>query len=148
MRQAIQNRLNDAIKWHFLVADDEGNEHYVERKIYRCGETVKVLCLLLFKAPLTTEFGQVKASQYPQTINIKARQCHIEQEALIDADGELLHLNKYEEPSIFGCPPNSINEVRLAFVQQLLHDCKRQKLKFPVRRGTHKIRFSKIKRTK
>lgn len=147
MRQAIQTQLNDSIKWHFIAEDDRGCQHFMERRLYKRGEAMKVLSLIIFSPPMETEFGKAAQSQYCAVVDIKTRRFSIDQEALIDAEGNLLQLTEFTEGIESGCPSGSVNEARMQFVSELLHDCNRRRLKLPIRRGINKIRFTN-KRTK
>lgn len=141
MRQATPTQLNDSIVWNFVTEDDKGNQHYMERRLYRRGEVIKVLSLLIFPSLVETEFGEAAQSQYCEVVDVKARRFRMEQEALIDPEGELLHVSEFVDGFESGCPLGSVNEARMQFIEKLLHDCKRRKLRLPLRRGTNKIRI-------
>ncbi|MEP0873004.1 hypothetical protein NDA01_24760 [Trichocoleus desertorum AS-A10] len=136
-------------EWILLCQSDDGSDHSIDSKLVEVkGDILRVRRSLVLGTPERTMWGVVAASQSLQRVNLATGTWATEKEALLGLEAQLLHINEQVNGEEYPSPPGSVNEAGLNLIRVLLRDRKRRKLKFPVRRGTSKIRFTNTKRTR
>jgi hypothetical protein len=137
-------------EWIPLCQSDDGSDYSIDSKLVEVqGDIVRVRRALVLGTPEKTAWGVVAASQSLQRVNLKTGTWATEKEVLLGLEAQLLHIDEEIDGEELPSPPGSVNAVGLSFIRTLLRDRKRRKLRLPLRRGTHKIRFNNTnKRTK
>jgi hypothetical protein len=147
MSETALSKLTEEIQWIFLCRDEVGDEHYIEPRIFeRRGDIMKVTCLMTYSLLEETQFGAIAAVQSLQLVNVKTGTTRILQEALIDASGNLLHLDEDVQGNEYSSPLGSVAEQKMAFIRKLLRDRKRQRLMLNHRNNRNFVKSKRGKR--